>query len=321
MAALEWLFGPERRAEPAGPQLAAALWWYWYTSSDLAAGRGWLERALASVRDPLLGVRLGYRAAALAWRQGDFAGAAALAERSLAGAAGVDAGYARGILAAALLMQGQWQRAATLAVLAETQLPETAPWPRAVSQIIIGVAARESGALAAAEVALSSAQGRFALAGDRWGAALARSERGLLAAMSGDESAAAQHYAAALALASAIGDRAGAADTSLRLARLARRRGDPVTAAVLLTDVLTTVDALRDQANTALALWEAAALAPQPLAAGLAHAAHALGTALNLPRVPFQDPDLTGLLHGGPPRFARTQDALAAALALCGALR
>jgi Tetratricopeptide repeat len=89
-------------------------------------GRGWLEQGLApnSGVSVLTRARAGYRAGALAWRQGDYRRAEALAEESVARCrevgAKLDAAFALGILGFTALLQGQPMRALDLA---EQSLP------------------------------------------------------------------------------------------------------------------------------------------------------------------------------------------------------
>jgi non-specific serine/threonine protein kinase len=68
--ALEWLSG--RDATTFG-QMALKLWRFWFTSGNLAEGRAWYERVIAShAVDELMRCRARNRAGAIAHQQGDF---------------------------------------------------------------------------------------------------------------------------------------------------------------------------------------------------------------------------------------------------------
>ncbi|MCC6629573.1 MAG: tetratricopeptide repeat protein [Chloroflexi bacterium] len=84
-AALDWLADAPDRAG-AGLRLAAALWRFWQLRGYLRPGRAWLERLLALAPGAAAETRAAAAvgAGALAWKQGDHAGAATHLETALA---------------------------------------------------------------------------------------------------------------------------------------------------------------------------------------------------------------------------------------------
>ncbi len=83
-AALEWSL--RSGAAEAGLRLAGALWWFWYVRGYYREGRAWLLQALDNVRGSASAARAKALGGAgyLATNQGDYPGALALLEESLA---------------------------------------------------------------------------------------------------------------------------------------------------------------------------------------------------------------------------------------------
>lgn len=307
-AALEWALGdlepadseqaahaPSLQSRRAiGQRLANALWWFWYMRGYLSEGRLWLERAQTAGigDDQLLTARAGYRAGALAFRQGDYYRASTLAEQSLAAcrAAGDEQGaaFSLGILGFAALLQGNLQRALELAEISLPPLRAASnTWATAVVLIIQGVAARFQGDLERASICLEESLALFRKAGDIWGVATVLGELGLVVAWrTGDWGAAAAYFEESLALSHALGDRVSVAHALNRLGRVARQQGDYRRAVELLHEQVALFRSLGDQAGIAYALWEGAALMAlrgQPaLATRIFACAETLSSTINL---------------------------------------
>jgi predicted ATPase/transcriptional regulator with XRE-family HTH domain len=269
LAALEWSLGPARApTDPLllqGLRLASALWWFWYLRGYLSEGRNWIERGLGLIEaaHPEIQAAAGYRAAALAFRLGEYRRAAELAEQSLqrSQALGDDGGaaFARGVLAFAALLQGDPVQAEALAAAARPALQH--PWAVAVVLVAEGVAARFQGQLTRGNQLLSEALATFRSLGDAWGTATALGELGILtAAHYGDWQRAASLIEESLALSRALGDRVSMAHAIHRLGRVARQRGDVERALALLNEQIEMFRRLGDRAGMAYAVWEAAAL-------------------------------------------------------------
>ena len=112
-AALAWALESDDTA--LGLQLAGALWRFWHKRGDLREGRTWLgrflERAETHARPvaPLVRAHALYGAAGLAWAQGDYTPATALATQSLTlyRASGAAAGVADALNVLGLVAQEQ----------------------------------------------------------------------------------------------------------------------------------------------------------------------------------------------------------------------
>jgi predicted ATPase/transcriptional regulator with XRE-family HTH domain len=190
LAALEWSLGAARSPDDPvlqqGLRLASALWWFWYVRGYLSEGRIWIERGLALIGavQPEVSAVAGYRAAALAFRLGEYRRAAELAEQSLGRCIALGdmggAAFARGVLAFAALLQGEPAQAESLAAEARPALQH--PWAVAVVLVAEGIAARFQGQLSRGEQLLGEALATFRALGDAWGTATALSELGILAA-------------------------------------------------------------------------------------------------------------------------------------------
>ena len=87
-AALDWCMSPAQASEQddRAVDFATALWWFWLKRGFLAEGRQWLERAVrvAPVSSPSRGAKASNALANMAYFQGDFAGMAAYAAKSVA---------------------------------------------------------------------------------------------------------------------------------------------------------------------------------------------------------------------------------------------
>src|SRR5688500_4454823 len=83
-AALVWF--DANGAVESGLRMAASLWPFWYLSSHITEGRGWLERSLARAGEtsPAYRARAAVGLSQLSLFQGDFDRAVPLAEESLA---------------------------------------------------------------------------------------------------------------------------------------------------------------------------------------------------------------------------------------------
>src|SRR5262249_33086 len=83
-AALAWS-QTEPEGTEVGLRLAGALYWFWLFPRYCSQGRGWLEGVLARADGSGRATAWAlYSAAGLAWRQGDYAAARPLSEKSIA---------------------------------------------------------------------------------------------------------------------------------------------------------------------------------------------------------------------------------------------
>jgi predicted ATPase/transcriptional regulator with XRE-family HTH domain len=265
--ALEWGAAPAGSAIRSGilARLAVSLWWFWYMRGLHAEGRSWLEQA-AATSDSQSAARAGYCAGALAFRQGEYRRGAELAGRSLLACQTLGdtlgVAYAQGVLALLAVLQGDTDTADSLAHAAEPTLAAAGHrWGMAITQIILGTAARFRGNHKQAQESIATSLELFREIGDTWGIATALGELGVeFAAGQGNWSRASEFFEESLAIFRRIGDRAGVGHALHRLGRAARIGGEYSRSLSLLREQFALFRSLGDQTGRAYALWEAAAL-------------------------------------------------------------
>lgn len=209
-AALAWA---ERAGETdIGLRLAAALWLFWQTRGRVAAGRHWLERALA--RD---GGQPWARAAALtvagllAWLQDDLTAAAAMLDEALAHWRSLDfpQGIGRALFIKALVAWRQTDGAQAGGLLTEAlecfrATDDLAGQPLCL--IVLAIANRQAGDHERALALLDEAAGLAQFGGFAWGTAAARYYEGEIRLDRGEYAEAAMAYRASIAISWALGD-------------------------------------------------------------------------------------------------------------------
>jgi predicted ATPase len=208
-AALAWALGGangDSGADPvAGLRLVGSLWRFWEVRGHLSEGRGWLERALASVpadegitRNEARAKAL-QGAGALAQRQGDFVRSAACFEEALAARRMLNdrRGVAAGLinLAGVAHMQGDFQRATALLNEALGEAREAGD-QNIVAHVLnnLGNVAERQSDYARAESLYTEALALRRLTGDRRGIAFTLNNLGLLAYYRRDLARAAMHH-------------------------------------------------------------------------------------------------------------------------------
>jgi len=225
-----------------GLRLAAALWWFWWVRGYLSEGRAWLERATSdlpkdtqfaildlnetdrsNIQHPTSNIVLRatalYRGAFLAQSQGDYAGAAALGEESLALFHSL--GDSRGIA-----------------------------WAHYVLGIIVLMQGGYAGAVAHYEVSLAL----FRDAGDTRGLAWALNDLASVAVLQGDYAGAAARFEKSLALFRSLGDTRDIASCLNNLGEVAKAQGDYASAAARFEESLALFRSLNDLPGVSMAL-------------------------------------------------------------------
>ncbi|HET7265244.1 MAG TPA: tetratricopeptide repeat protein [bacterium] len=270
-AALEWSRSDEGTAG-AGMRLALGLWQFWYVRGDFSEGRMWLETMLRRhlVPDALRAKVLG-QAGFLAWRQGDYAGAADLGTEGLAIFRGLDDAAGMGgalyLLGNVAFYQGDLARAKTL--LLESLARRRAAGdkrPIAISLNSLGEVARAEGDYRTARAAYEESLALAREAGDQRGAATATGNLGYVALQEGDAERAARLLREGLAsakqlvhklgIAGYLAGLAGAAGLAREHPRAARLIGATRTLLRALGASLTTPD--RSQYESTLEATRAA---------------------------------------------------------------
>ena len=244
--ALAWLLESDMATEAR--RLAWALHWFWHVRGHLSEGRGWLDRALASVggtsrtgdeaarRD---GARLRYAAGLLAVVQGDLAAAQAHLEtsvelwRALVETPGGEHEARR------YLVRSLCQLLRTLGVRGDASVAMSAREAHALAGALgDGYASAEMafgyargllssfGDVALARRLLLEAQATFHEQGDIWYLAQVRNDLGMLALLDGDFPGARRNLREALGTAHGLKDLALEAQACNNLGEVARHAGD-----------------------------------------------------------------------------------------------
>jgi tetratricopeptide (TPR) repeat protein len=242
-AALRW--AQESGDRRLGLRLAGALWRFWYMRGHLSEGRERLTELLAqteSGRDEaesaIVWAKALHGASVLAFRQGDFGQAAALADDSLAlhRKAGDIAGMAAALSCLGLVARGQGDYVRASALYEESLalrrgLADT--WGIANMLTNLGIMARTQGDDARAAELCEESLGLCRDLRDTWGIALALTSLGNATYEQGYAERAMALYQESLALSRAIGDEVSIAACLEGLAAVAATRGQPEKAAQL----------------------------------------------------------------------------------------
>jgi len=264
-----------------GLRLAAALvrFWiirgYWGRQSHdlpsaLSEGRGWLEKMLADDR----GASERYRIKALngagflAWRQGDFAQAAAWSEESekLSRRQGDDQGFAEALLNLGLVARSQDDYAGaealhekSLVLFRKVEHRADVAW----SLTLLGIALWYRGNYSRAAALFEESLALSRLHEHKGGMAQALHGLGRVAASLGDDPQATRLLTDGLALFQELGDQEGIASSKHMLGRVAAHRGDYATAKALLDESLAVFRQLQSLARPATLLNTLGHLAAQ----------------------------------------------------------
>jgi predicted ATPase/class 3 adenylate cyclase len=237
--ALEWCKLNESTGD-AGLRLAEALWQFWYVRGNFSEGRMWLDTMLSRHRaiDGLRAKAL-REAGFLAWRQGDYDGAAALGNeglalfRQLGDLAGM--GGAVYLLGNVAFYRGDLERAKKLHLESLALRREVGDKRRiAISLNSLGEVARAEGDYATARSVYQESMVLAKDAGDIRGAATATGNLGYVALFEGDYDRAAKLLKEGLTLARQLVHKLGIAGYFTGLASVAAATGDFVRAARLL---------------------------------------------------------------------------------------
>lgn len=243
-------------------RLCGALWSFWEIRGHISEGRQHLSRALELTEatghtkartKALLG------AGSLAWRQGDYAAAQALHQRS------VESGRELGdphLLAAALYNlglvahdQSHYARARSLyeeSLAIRREMGDRHGIARSLNSI--GIVAREQGDYAAARAVQEECLAIFREFGDRRGIANLLNSLGIIAREQGDYAQARDLTEQGLALRRELGDKRGIALSLSSLGNIAREEEDYAAASALHEESLTLFRSLGDRWCISLAL-------------------------------------------------------------------
>ncbi|MCC6188188.1 MAG: tetratricopeptide repeat protein, partial [Anaerolineales bacterium] len=258
--ALRWV--RTSRAVDPGLRLAGSLWVFWQTRGYLAEGRSWLEELLAlQDRSPsmpvpmLVRTKALYAAAALAFRQADYARAEALAEASLNDARQAQdparTGVPLSLLAILATERGDYARAAAMHAEALALYRGLGDMARVSNTLInLGAVSRRQGDYGRADELYEEALTLKRRLGDKSGAALALSNLGEIAIIQGRLPHALALLEEGLRLYRELGNKAGTVAVLNNLGVLARYQHEPARAQAYLEAALDLCRAMGD--NTRL---------------------------------------------------------------------
>ncbi|MDQ7859158.1 MAG: tetratricopeptide repeat protein [Armatimonadota bacterium] len=228
-------------------RLACVLWWFWMVRGNASEGREMLAAAIALTPATEGGRVARGRAISgaglLAWRQRDYAAAAALAEQGAAVSeqAGDPTGLAAALNVLALVARdrGDLDRAEPLHRRSlELWRREGNRWGEALALQNLGYIAHRRGDYDGAQRCCDASLAIFRMLGDRWGVATVLYILGRVALRRGDDDRARALNEEALALFKEIGNHELFAFTTGNLGYLAVRRGEYGRAAALLAEAL-----------------------------------------------------------------------------------
>jgi predicted ATPase len=229
-------------------RLTSALWWFWVARGNASEGRELLEAAEGLVptteQGRLARARAVSGAGLLAWRQRDYAGGEALAERGAALSRevgdGVGVAAALNVLALVARDRGELDRAGALHEQSlDLWRREGHRWGEALALQNLGYVAHRHGDYEGAQRLCGASLAIFRELGDRWGIATALYIVGRVAVRLGDDARAEVLNEEALTMFRELGDRELAAFATSNLGYLAARRGEYDRATGLLEEALT----------------------------------------------------------------------------------
>jgi len=296
-AALDWSRRDEAGAD-AGLQLAGTLWRFWEIRGHWSEGREWLDGMLARNANAPASVRVKALngAAYLAYYQGDFSRAHAMAEQTLELSRGI--GDKRGTAACLNLLGlhacrlGDHARAATLgdeSLLLSREAGDQ--WSVAHALVVLGLVALAEGNNDRATSLLEEALTMFRILSDKRGSALTLMSLGLVVRRRGDNQRAAALFEEALGTFRELGDKGRSAFTLSNLAIVAWNQQNYTRSAVLFEESLALQRDLRDKPGIATSLvglaLVASALGQSNRASMLFGAAEALRESTGIPLPPF----------------------------------
>ncbi|HEY1296441.1 MAG TPA: LuxR C-terminal-related transcriptional regulator [Chloroflexota bacterium] len=253
--ALAWLTQTDASA---GTDMAAGLWWFWFRRGLWHEGRRWLETVLGSYQgeSPTL-VRILTGLGTLSWVQGDYVGAHARLQQSVAlgRRLGLDEELAIALMFTSMDMLGQGD-AETAKRLVEESVARLRP---SRDRVGLGLALASVGAVALAAGDYAGASGPLEESvqvlralDDFWGLALPLRNRGLVAYREGDLERAADLIRESITTLASPGDPWFGARGLEAMATIAVARGDFVRAA----RVFGAAEALRGPAGAAVPPYE-----------------------------------------------------------------
>jgi predicted ATPase/class 3 adenylate cyclase len=221
-------------------RIAAALSWFWFLHGHSSEGRQWLEHALSreATTAPVSRAEALSRAGALAWRHGDYARAAELAEDGVALSRRLPdtpyLGDALEVLGFVALGREEYERADAAGAEA-LALHRARSDARGISSslTILGAVAEHRGDHAQASALHEESLAVRRAHGDRWGIQSSLRILGGLAARRGDYAQAVALYTGSLALARELKNTWGLAACLEGLAGLSEAMGQPERAARL----------------------------------------------------------------------------------------
>jgi tetratricopeptide (TPR) repeat protein len=249
-----------------GLRLAVALYLFWVQRGHLREGREWLEALLRALPDgegqgalAALRARALAKTASIAVQQGDYPGATALAEQSLAlgHALGQTGDRAEALCALAFVAGQQGDRARQEVLLRESLALYRAQGDTrgsAIALSFLGELRRATDDLDGATPLLEEGQVLFRQVGYADGIAFTLLHLGGVATARRDYARAQALFAESLALYRELGDHADVATTQVALAGLAADRGDLARARALCEEAVAAFRQLSDDARLSGAL-------------------------------------------------------------------
>lgn len=261
-ASLRWTL--ERGSGAGASRIGGALWWFWLVRGYWSEGRDWLERVLPKVGPGRLRAKLLTGAAMLAFYEGEYERAAALAQealtlcRALPDRAG--AAHALCLFGEIVRARGEYDRAVAFGEESVALFQEVKDsWGSAFSRLALGITIERDEPARAAALFEESLR-LFRTAGDPWGILNTLSRLGRIARARGDFSRAEQLYRESRVLSEELRDNWGIAAALVNLGRIARVRGNYVEARELLERSLTLFERLGDKSYVTYALEELGSL-------------------------------------------------------------
>jgi predicted ATPase/class 3 adenylate cyclase len=259
-AALDWsATSPEHAG--AAMRLAASLHRFWVLRGHLGEGRQHLEATLARGAgvSAELRAQAGYAAAVLAFAQGDYARADALARESLedqrARRDHIGTALSLNVAGTVARNRGDYQQAAAL--LEESlalSRQANQQWAMAEALNILGVIARRQRDLNRAKMLLEESLALWRQLGDKWGLAFVLGHLGVVARYQGNYERSRLLHAESLALRRELGDMRDTALALVSLGVLALDQGDHAQARSRFEESLALSRELGDKVETAAAL-------------------------------------------------------------------
>lgn len=258
-AALEWARHQDAETE-AWTRVACALHRFWSLRGYLREGRAWLEQAASlDAVAPALRAKAAYGASALAFDQGDYGQAEALATRSLAlhrdRSDALGTALSLNTLGRVAQNRGDFQRATGLLEEAVAISRESGhAWALAQTLSTLGTTARGQRDYRRAKHLLEESLALWRTLGDKSGLAVSLGSLGVIARFQGDYARARALHEESLALRRELRDRLTIATSLGSLGAVFLDQGDPEQARGLFEESLALCRELGDKLDAAAAL-------------------------------------------------------------------